>query len=144
VLEPEHRRLRPEQVSDLVADGREDLHGRHASRHQRGHPPQRRLLLDEPGESRVRLGIRDRCRHQLRERAQPGLGVRGQRLLPARADAEHAPQTALDHDRRPDRRADTLLAGIGNERAGGIGVALDPGRPAGLVYERGAVLPLKL
>jgi len=55
--EPEDHRLRPEQASDLVADGREDLDGRHAARHQRGHPPQRGLLLGDQAEPGVQLGV---------------------------------------------------------------------------------------
>ena len=66
---PEDSGLRPEQASDLVADGREDLDGRHTLRHQRGHPPQRRLLLSQPGERGTALGVRDRRRHQLGEPA---------------------------------------------------------------------------
>jgi hypothetical protein len=98
VLEPEHSRLRPEQVSDLVADGREGLRGWHALRHQRGHPPQRRLLLGQPGERGTALGVRDRRRHQLRERGQPCLGVGRQQRAPVPDEhgaPRHRPSSAI-------------------------------------------------
>ena len=46
-------------------------------RDKRGHAPQRRLLLSQPGQLGALLGVRDRRGHQLRERGQPRLGFGG-------------------------------------------------------------------
>jgi hypothetical protein len=43
-------------VSDLLRDGREDLGRRHPARHERGDPPQRRLLLRQHARQTGRLG----------------------------------------------------------------------------------------
>ncbi len=90
------------------------------------------------------LGVGERGRDQFGERRQARLGARWQWLLPGRADADDAPQAPLDDDRRPDRRADARLASGGSERAGRIGVAVDPGRTPGLEDERAELVPLKV
>jgi transposase-like protein len=73
--------MRAEQPPDLFGDRREQLRWRYPARHQRRHPAQGRLLLDQPGKPGAALGIRDRRRQKLRERGQARLGVRRQRLL---------------------------------------------------------------
>jgi hypothetical protein len=82
--------------------GREQLVRRRTTRHQRGDPPQRRLLLGKPGDPGAALGVRDRHGHQLGEGGETLLGVQGQRMIDRAAD-HHTPQAALDEDRRPDR-----------------------------------------
>jgi hypothetical protein len=43
----------------------EHLCRRRAAGHQRRHPAQRSLFLGEPAQFHARMGVRDRCRHQL-------------------------------------------------------------------------------
>ena len=121
------------QLPDLLGNRRENLFRRRPARHQRRDPPQRRLLLGQPGQGGAALGVRDRRRHQFGERGQARLGVRRQ-LLQGRAGGDHAPQAAVNDDRRPGRRAEArpraMTAPIGPR--GAIGIAVDPGRPAGL------------
>ena len=54
----------------------------------------------------------------------------GSLLLQVRSGEYHAPDAALDNDRRPDRRADAPLAGVSGERPGDTSKVVDPGRPA--------------
>jgi hypothetical protein len=112
-------------------------------RDQRRDPPQRRLLLGEPGEPGAGLGIRDRRRHQIGELGQPRLCVRRHRFFQAPAGGHHAPETPLDCDWRPNRRADASFAGRRTDRPGGVVIALDPDRPTSLRNQGGGVLPAK-
>ena len=61
------REIDRKQPPDLLGDRREQLLGRHAARDERRDPPQRRLLLGQPGQAGAALGVRDRRRHQLGE-----------------------------------------------------------------------------
>jgi hypothetical protein len=100
-------------------------------------PPQPELPLSEQRQEARALDPTtcasrggDGRRDELRERGEARLGVRRQRLLLARGDAYHAPQPTLDDDRRPDRRGDAPLSDVVSQRAGCIGIAVDPaGRP---------------
>ena len=69
------------QPSDLGAHGFEHLGRRRTLRHQRRHPPQRRLLLRKPRELLVRLTVRDRGRHQLGELCETILELVGERRV---------------------------------------------------------------
>jgi hypothetical protein len=76
VLEPDdRRRIRAEDATDLLADGREDLVGPHPLGHQRRQPAQHRLLLGKPCERLACLGILDRGRQQLGEVGETRLGA---------------------------------------------------------------------
>ncbi|HEV7459622.1 MAG TPA: GAF domain-containing protein [Solirubrobacteraceae bacterium] len=107
------RELDRKQQADLLGDRREHLLWRHPPRHQRRDPPQRRLLRGQPREAGAALGVRDRRRHQLRERSKPRLGVGWQWLLQVGRGHYDAPQAALDEDRRSNRRADAHLVNGG-------------------------------
>jgi hypothetical protein len=94
-----------EQAPDLVGDRREYLLWRGPVRHQRRDPPQRGLLVSQPGEPGAALRIRDRHREQLRELGETCLGVRRQsRPVQRRTDGHHPPHVTVDDDRRADRR----------------------------------------
>ena len=126
-LVAEHpREVGAEQPADLFGDRREDLAFGHSARDERRHAPKGRLLVGQPPDLRPRLGVRDRRRHELRERGEPRLGVGRQRLL-RRGQRDQAPDAALDDDRRPDGRAERLLAHGRAEPSGGIAIVVDPG-----------------
>ena len=87
------REVDRKQPPDLLGDRREHLLGRHPAGHQRRDPPQRRLLLREPGERRATLRVRDRRRHKLGERREARLDVRRERLLRASSRAAITPHS---------------------------------------------------
>ena len=51
---PDRHQVRAEQPTDLVADGTTDTGRLNALRHQRRHPPERRLLVCDPRELSLR------------------------------------------------------------------------------------------
>ena len=109
---PAHERgVGGKQPPGLRGDRGEHLLPRRRPGHQRRHPAQRRLLLGEPAQLHARLGAGDRGRGQLGEPGQPLLGIRWQGLLAGGCQAHHAPQPALNADRRGDGRADTRTRG---------------------------------
>ena len=92
-FEAPHERSRgAEQLRHFVRDCGEHLLGADAPRHQRGHPPQRRLLVGQLASARLRrcqvgarLVVRDRRGNELYEVVEAILGSRREvPLLPAR------------------------------------------------------------
>jgi hypothetical protein len=105
-LEAEHGGgVRSGERLDLVAHRTEESVRRHAPRDQRGHAPQRCLLLGEHRSRLARLGVGDRRRYELGEVREPRLGVFRERLVPRRENHHRAPQTTLDRNRARDGRA---------------------------------------
>jgi hypothetical protein len=104
---------------------------------ERRHPPQRRLLLREPGELLAALGIRDCGRDELSELRQALFCVGGQGLVAPRDGGQYTPEAALDGDRHPHGRAPAHLAGGGRGCAGRVCVAVYPRRLAGLEDQTG-------
>jgi hypothetical protein len=133
------REVRTAEDPDLAGHRLEHVGRRCPLRHQRSHATQRGLLIDEPPHLRPRLGVRDRHRHQLRERREACLGIQRQGLLLAGAGGHQAPQAAFDEDRRPDGRADALVADTLGELAGRIAIVVEPDWTARLRHKRGEV-----
>jgi hypothetical protein len=136
--------LRAEQLPDLFCDHGEDLRLGRLARDERRDAPKRRLLLSQPGQPGAALGIRDGGRQELRELDQARLGVRRQGFLLPGAGGHHAPDAALNDDRRANGRANAPVAKGDIDRAGGIDIALDPRRTTGPDDERAEVVTLEL
>ena len=133
------REVRTAEDADLAGHRLEHLRRRCPFRHQRRHATQRGLLVDKPPHLRPRLGVRDRRRHQLRERGEARLGIRRQGLLLAGGGGHQGP-TGGPRRRSASRPPSGRPPGGCPQRvAGGIGVVVDPGRTACLEYERGEV-----
>ena len=79
------------------------------------------------GQLGAALRIRDRHRNQLREIAEARLSIHRQGLLATRTGDSNAPYAPLDHDRRPDRRADAPLASANTERTRSLRIVVHPG-----------------
>ena len=101
---PDHpREVGAEQRPDLLGDGVEELARRHAPRDERRDAPQRRLLVRQPPDLRACLGVRDRCRDELREACDPRIRIRRERLVLDRRRDHHSPQAFVDDDRGAHR-----------------------------------------
>ena len=135
--------IRVQNVRDLRGDDLEDRGRGSATRDQRCHAPQRRLLLREPRRLRPRLGVRDRRRDQLGELLDARRGFRGQRLGLPRQGNHGAPESAFDDDRRADRRANAYAARPGRDRARRIRVIVEPRRPPRPMHAGGDALPFQ-
>ena len=119
-----------EQPPDLRRDRREQLLRLRPERHQRRDPPQRRLLLGQPGELGAVLRVRDRRRQQVGEVGEARLGIRRQRLRFRRPGCHHAPEASFDDDGSASCGPNSCsLQGL-RQRASGMRVAVDPGRPS--------------
>src|SRR5262249_57169285 len=69
------------------------------------------------------------------------LCVRWERLVARGSRDDEAPQAAFDEDRRADGGAQTVEGGDLGGIAGGVGIALDAGRTAGVEHDRREVPP---
>ena len=98
--------VRLEQPPDLLGHGGEQLGCRDALRDERRHPPQRSLLVREPGELVLPGGGREGGGDELRELDEPVLDVVGQRRAVGRVGRHRAPDLAVDDDRGAGARAD--------------------------------------
>jgi hypothetical protein len=88
------------------------------------------LLFEEPRDLLAALGIGDRGCNELHEVGEAILGI--DRQGPAAGeDDRHAPEPAVDGDRRRHRRAQAPLASRGRARTGHADVVVDPSRPPG-------------
>ena len=132
-LEADHGgAVRPGERFDLVAHRTEERVRRHALRDQRGHAPQRCLLLGEHRSRLSRLGVGDRRRYELGEVCEPGLGVFRERLVPRRENHHRAPQTSLDHNRARDGRAHARATNDISDLPRHARIVLDAGGATGL------------
>ena len=104
---------------------------------QRGHLPQRGLLIGELLQLFACLGVGDRGGDQLGEAGEPGLGGRGLRGG-CRGQRHHrAPQPAVDDDRDSHRRVYPCVTGeLRGDLSRNVGI-VDPGRTAGMVDDPG-------
>jgi hypothetical protein len=123
----EHRALGGNQLSDLGSHPLEHLGRRRALRHQGRDASQRRLLLREPFELFARLAIRDRRRDELGELRETVLDVVGKRRSGHRRQ-DHAPDPAVDDDRRAGDVVEPALTSLGGQCATQLRVILEPGR----------------
>jgi hypothetical protein len=105
------------------------------TRHNRGDPPQRGLLVREPVDLGPGLGVRNGACDQVAEVREAGLGVGGKRLSPTLRSDHHAPQASLHRNRTPVRRTDAELPHARPKSAGCRGVVVDARRPAGACDE---------
>ena len=94
------RGVDPEEQADLTRDRREHVGRRDAAGDQRRHAPQRGLLVREPGKLLPARAVRDRRGDQLRELGEPILDVVEQGLALRDTGTHHAPELAVDDDRR--------------------------------------------
>ena len=92
------------------------------------------------GELISAVSVRDRGRHELGKGAKAPLGAGRQRLEAARSHQHHAPQAALDADRRADGGPQPALLRVGGGRTGSLRVVVDPRLLTGLAHERGDVV----
>ena len=104
-------------------------------RDERRHAAQRRLLLGQTPELVPRLRLRERGRHELGEPRQPLLDAIGQRSA-LRGRHDHAPQRAVDDDRRAGRRTDPGAPDGVGERTRDLRVVVGPRGRAGLAHPR--------
>jgi hypothetical protein len=121
---PHQARLGAEQPSCLRRHGRERIAGalpRPASRHAAGRPARPRIA-----QLAARLGVRVRPR-QLGETREALLRPGRHWFVAGRRDLDHAPDPALDADRRRDGRLKTELP-HGRQRGPDFVAAIDPSR----------------
>ena len=130
-----------EQPPGLRGDRGEHLLGRPPAGNQRRHPAQRRLLFGETPQCHPGLRVGDRGRGQLGKPGQPRLGIRRQRPLVHRRDCDHAPQLALDADRRAHHPAKTQPSADVGHGSRGTGVVVQAHHPAGMEHQRMHVAP---
>ena len=99
-----------ERGRGLLADRGEDLLGLDSSSDQGGDAPQRGLLVGDALECFTCLGVCDCGRDKLGELAETGFRPLGNRLRIGRDGDDHAPEAALDGQRRTDRRSKACAA----------------------------------
>ena len=88
------------------------------------------------GEIRTALHVCDRGRHNLGERADARLGLRGHGDRPRRRDRDHTPETSVDDDRAPDRGPQPGPLSRRGDLARRAPVVVEACRPAGPVDPR--------
>jgi hypothetical protein len=118
-------RVRRRKPTDLGDHRFEHLGRRPAPRHERRHPPERRLLIGKARELFVRLAVRDRGRHQLGELRKTFLETLWERRI-RRRRRNDSPDPAVNHDRSTGNAVEAVLTSCCGERARKIGVVLHP------------------
>jgi hypothetical protein len=140
-----------EEQADLLRDSCKHLVRRDALGDQGRDPPQRGLLVREPGELLAACAVRDRRGDQLREPGEPILNAVREAFTFCPAGRHHTPHVAVDDDRGAGRRANLGFPYDVGDRRVDVGEVFAPRGMAGLpdacddhrVVERPAAADLK-